>query len=487
MSLSAALRPGRLFLALALFAGMTAPALSSKVSFDYFDDSDWLKEDKGFVRFFVDVLDDNYLVVPKDGIQEVKVFVEDNEIPGDLKIETVKEANEPVAIALLVAAHQSYAYKVEGTASPDILEASKRGYKAFLNNLSDQDWTTVWYYNEEGIKKVQSWGQNQGAAADQLDRIKPGDKDSAQPPGLYNAIKKVVEDVNENSSSLPRRRLVVVMSDGKDRYLENSSLLDKRITDIVETAVTAGNAKVYVLGYTLDFPDPLVHLNTLAQKTGGIYRNISEVDTEDGIATELEKLSREIKNQYVMTFKPKEYGGSDKPVNFRLEMATTAGPGKYISANPIKWPAKPLNWMGIIIIVAVVLGSLLGIFLLIKLFKGIAARRANRPVYVEEEEEFVGPYKGKLTCTGGQYAGAEFFLTEDVTTIGAIAGNTIVIQEAGVSKRHAGIKIEDMRFELADFGSTNGTFVNGNKITKQFLRDQDKLRIGECELKFSLK
>ncbi|TNF26824.1 MAG: FHA domain-containing protein [Deltaproteobacteria bacterium] len=473
-------------MALAL-VGLSSQAMAAKVSFDYFDDSDWLKEDKGFVRFFVDVLDDNYLVVPKDGIQEVNVYVEDNLVPGDMTIETVKDANEPVAIAILVAAHQSYAYKMEGSASPDILEATKRGYKAFLGNLSDQDWTTVWYYNEEGIKRVQSWGQNQSQAADQLDRIKPGEKGDMQPPGLYNAIKKVVEDVNENSSTLPRRRLVVVMSDGKDRYLENSSLLERRINDIVETATTAGNAKIYALGYTLDLPDPLVNLNTVAQKTGGIYRNVSEVDSEDGIATELEKLSREIKNQYVMTFKPKDFGGSDKPVNFRLEMMTTAGPGKYISANPIKWPAKPFNIMGIIIIVLIVIGSLLGIFLLIKLFKGMAARRANRPVEVEEEEEYVGPYKGKLTCTGGAYAGSEFFLTEDVTTIGAIAGNGIVIQEAGVSKRHAGIKIEDMRFELADFGSTNGTYVNGNKITKQFLRDQDKIRIGECELKFTLK
>lgn len=487
MSLSAALRPGRLFVALAL-VGLSSQAMAAKVSFDYFDDSDWLKEDKGFVRFFVDVLDDNYLVVPKDGIQEVRVFVEDTEIPGDLNIETVKDANEPVAIALLVAAHQSYAYKIEGTQSPDILEASKRGYKAFLGNLSDQDWTTIWYYNEEGMKKVQSWGQNMSQAADQLDRIKPGEKGDMTPPGLYNAIKKVVEDVNENSATLPRRRLIIVMSDGKDRYLENSSLLDRRITDIVETATTAGNAKVYALGYTLDLPDPLVNLNTVAQKTGGIYRNISEVDTEDGIATELEKLSREIKNQYVLTFKPKEYGGSEKPVDFRIEMMTTAGPGKYTSPNPIKWPEKPFDPMGIIIIVLIVLGSLLGIFLLIKIFKGIAARRANRPVeYVEEDEGPVGPYKGKLTCIGGGYAGAEFYLTEEVTTIGAIDGNTIVIQEAGVSKRHAGIKIEEMRFELADFGSTNGTYVNGNKITKQFLRDQDKIRIGECELKFTLK
>ena len=83
--------------------------------------------------------------------------------------------------------------------------------------------------------------------------------------------------------------------------------------------------------------------------------------------------------------------------------------------------------------------------------------------------------------------GTEFYLTEDVTTIGRMDGNDIVLEGAGISQRHAGIKIEDMRFELADFGSTNGTLVNGNKITKQFLRDNDKIVIGDCEIRFTLK
>ena len=117
----------------------------------------------------------------------------------------------------------------------------------------------------------------------------------------------------------------------------------------------------------------------------------------------------------------------------------------------------------------------------------IARARANRPVAVATEEGYAGPYKGKLTGTLGPYAGTEFFLTEDLTTIGSMAGNTIVLSEGGASRRHAGIQIQDMRFELADFGSTNGTFVNGAKITKQFLRDGDEIRIGENRLRFTLK
>jgi len=156
--------------------------------------------------------------------------------------------------------------------------------------------------------------------------------------------------------------------------------------------------------------------------------------------------------------------------------------------SDVKVPSLGTDIMAILIPVFIGLGSLLGIGLIWLLIKAIIRARKNRPVAgAVEEEQFVGPYKGKLTCTMGAYAGKEFFLTEDLTTIGSISGNSIVLQEAGVSKRHAGIKVEEMRFELADFGSTNGTFVNGAKITKQFLRDGDEVRIGECRMKFTLK
>ena len=55
------------------------------------------------------------------------------------------------------------------------------------------------------------------------------------------------------------------------------------------------------------------------------------------------------------------------------------------------------------------------------------------------------------------------------------------------SRRHAEILGDPDGFLLRDLGSTNGTFVNGAKITKQFLRDGDEVRIGEARMKFSLK
>lgn len=467
--------------------GILAPAHAANVNFDRFDGSAFTEsgDKKGYVRFFIDVLDDKDDVVPEKQINDVKVYADNQELKGRYQIRKVADEN-PVSVAILIAAHESFAWPDDPSREESvIMEQTKIGYKAFLDQLTDNvDWITIWYYNEEGVKKVASWGQRKEAAIDALKLVRRGEKGIAAAPALYNAVKRVMDDIAANEQSLSQRRLLIVMSDGKDRYLDKTSLVERKIQDIAEVARTA-HAKVIALGFSPDIPEPLVYLGTLAKQTDGRYREI-KVDEAEDISRAIARTGEQVKNQYVLDFWPEDYSGSKDPVNVRLELETNAGPGRTV-VEGVRWPEKPFNPWPIIIIVLVVIGSLLGIFLLVKLFKAMARRRANRPVAVAEEEEFVGPYKGKLTCTEGAYAGAEFYLTEDVTTIGSIEGNTICIQDAGVSKRHAGIKIEDMRFELADFGSTNGTLVNGNKITKQFLRDQDIIRIGECHLKFSLK
>jgi two-component system NtrC family sensor kinase len=80
-----------------------------------------------------------------------------------------------------------------------------------------------------------------------------------------------------------------------------------------------------------------------------------------------------------------------------------------------------------------------------------------------------------------------WFIKENLTNIGSADGNAIVIPDKSVSKRHAGIKVQDARFELADYGSTNGVMVNGQRITKQFLKSGDVLSIGAVEMEFTLK
>jgi diguanylate cyclase (GGDEF)-like protein len=80
-------------------------------------------------------------------------------------------------------------------------------------------------------------------------------------------------------------------------------------------------------------------------------------------------------------------------------------------------------------------------------------------------------------------------LTKDETTIGRTAGCDIVIPEARVSRRHAIIRRmaqgED-RFEVVDLGSTNGTFVDGDRVSRLMLVRGSKVAIGGRILKFEM-
>jgi hypothetical protein len=84
----------------------------------------------------------------------------------------------------------------------------------------------------------------------------------------------------------------------------------------------------------------------------------------------------------------------------------------------------------------------------------------------------------------GPMANQVLNLSEEVTTIGSVAGNTVVLADPAVSKKHAGIRKVDSNYELADLGSTNGVYVNGHKVPKKTLEPGDIIRVGNTEAVF---
>ena len=65
-------------------------------------------------------------------------------------------------------------------------------------------------------------------------------------------------------------------------------------------------------------------------------------------------------------------------------------------------------------------------------------------------------------------------------SIGRVKGNDIVLPKGNVSKRHSRIVVKDGKFIVVDLKSTNGTYVNGRKITSpQVIKTVDKVYIGD--------
>ena len=83
-----------------------------------------------------------------------------------------------------------------------------------------------------------------------------------------------------------------------------------------------------------------------------------------------------------------------------------------------------------------------------------------------------------ITEKGGETKRLEFDRPE--ITIGRVQGNDIVLPKGNVSKRHSRIVFKDGKYIIVDLKSTNGTYVNGRKITAPLVvKGADKIYIGD--------
>jgi pSer/pThr/pTyr-binding forkhead associated (FHA) protein len=95
------------------------------------------------------------------------------------------------------------------------------------------------------------------------------------------------------------------------------------------------------------------------------------------------------------------------------------------------------------------------------------------------------PRKGvALRFISGKYQGGEYPIEEGhEVLIGRSSDLDMVLVEEMVSRRHARIELRDGIISIEDLGSTNGTFVNGEKIVRGELREGDRVLIGTSILK----
>ena len=86
-----------------------------------------------------------------------------------------------------------------------------------------------------------------------------------------------------------------------------------------------------------------------------------------------------------------------------------------------------------------------------------------------------------------QAVSREYLVSEVERSIGREAVNDIVIDDAEMSGRHAKIRFRGEGFWVEDLNSTNGTFVNGDRIFEPtFLHDEDLLKMGRTLLQLKL-
>ncbi len=84
-----------------------------------------------------------------------------------------------------------------------------------------------------------------------------------------------------------------------------------------------------------------------------------------------------------------------------------------------------------------------------------------------------------LRFISGRFHGGEYPLKESgAIVIGRASGVDLVLAEDMVSRKHARLAIAPGAITIDDLGSMNGTFVNGEKVSRATLKEGDRLLIG---------
>ena len=89
----------------------------------------------------------------------------------------------------------------------------------------------------------------------------------------------------------------------------------------------------------------------------------------------------------------------------------------------------------------------------------------------------------KLVVLSAGMTGRTQELKVDKTTIGRLEDNTFQIAEASVSSHHCEVLLHGSDVVVRDLNSTNGTFINGEKVAEKVMKPGQILRLGQVELR----
>jgi pSer/pThr/pTyr-binding forkhead associated (FHA) protein len=92
----------------------------------------------------------------------------------------------------------------------------------------------------------------------------------------------------------------------------------------------------------------------------------------------------------------------------------------------------------------------------------------------------------KLVILTGGLTGLTHELSANSTTVGRAEGNLLQIIEPAVSGRHCEILLRGNEVVVRDLKSTNGTFIQGERITEAILKPGQILRLGRVDLRLQI-
>ena len=389
------------------------------------------------------------------------------------RVESLEAAQTGASIVIVVQA---------SGAMMGIQEDLKKAVAGFVNSLGEKDQVAVVDY-AESAEMVAPFSDDKGDVAGKAAKITFTGKSFLLYDGLAQAISLFSAPASagkkgEAGSTLPAAKAIIVISDGRDNG--SATDVEKVISDASKRHIP-----IHAVGHSELEQDSLANLETLSRRTGGTYKAAVGVDE---INKSLTVIKDYINKMYVVQWKTGlDHDGKDHKIEIAMESE-----GSSLKSSVMVRTPDFIDWLKI--------GIITGVILLL-LIIGVAVYVLTRPkpppqrfcpvckrAQMPEWEICLFCLKSAkarlIMQKGAGPKGKTWPLVGKIVSLGSGPENNIRIMDGAVSGKHAGVAIDDNKFEIVDLGSKNGVLVNGKKTPRRFLRNGDVITLGMTEFKF---
>jgi hypothetical protein len=345
------------------------------------------------------------------------------------------------------------------------------------------------------------------AIGTQIEGIPDGDEAE---PRFFNALgratNRFAQDLDQQQIDL---KYLVIISNGAGAWTgrTNRSFGDQKVAKFSAKLKELGIIPIIIGFEPLEADDRGIQmLRQLASQAKGTFREAK--DSEDVLDMSTAAYD-EIYGSHVMTF---HSSGLTHGEQHKIRLSATVDAQKlksppyqlYVPEHKTAWVLWIVIIGGILLLLGLLAAMVVGIVILVRRRKTVDEEEMYyepepmmmapvagqvAPAMVKEEHDDTPPaqYYARLRAKTGPLHGRNFYLTEKVVTMGSAESNQIQLDDGTISKKHAGIRIKNERVEVHDFGSTNGVFINGRRVSQQYLKNGDIIKMGDTELEFTLK
>ena len=352
------------------------------------------------------------------------------------------------------------------------------------------------------------------SVGDAIDDLAPDDESGDL--ALSKAVTAALVELRKpRADGVDARKLIIVISDGLN------SQMDKRTFRALGRSAQNAHVPIHTIGFSpTDARGPLLNLGEISKLSNGTFR---WAKTADDLRAQVETLADEVNKQYVLTFAnaPSKLDGQ----RFQLTVDD-------LESNVLIYGGPPPPSRGIwkwLLLLAAALGLIGAIAVVVarpRPKKRFATTRGGQPpgaqqqlygdqqklyadqqkqqaqqqqLYAQQQQQYAQQQQlqaqqqqrastsAMIIVVSGGLAGQRFSLDARAPfIIGKGTAHLMITDDPTVSTRHAQVAWQD-GFVLYDLNSTNGTYVNNQRVTQPVrLGDGDLVRFGNTQIKFRL-